>query len=728
MHAILLTHFISFSRFFPSMVYLSNSKFSVAVLGNLGFALVLNLYKLVTLVCPWHVRSRLLSLSRFSSDVSPSSICPSQVFLGQLRDFEVERVKDKVGQALIETLLAMTIFRQDFTIAFVTQFVVLTFAKIFHWLAQDRVDYIETTPNVTRTQHARLASFLVLLACLDYAALHLALAKTIALGVSVHLLFAFEYAVQGSTAVATLIKYGFSLLDQSLQGRWAGKSVAVFYLELALDLLHLIMYSAFFVVIFSTFGIPIHLVRDLYWTFRNFQTRVRDFLRFRRIAAHMDRRFPDATPEDMERAGHVCIVCREDLGPTSVAKRLNCSHVFHLHCLRSWLERQQNCPICRAPVLPPQEQQRRQAAQAQQQQQQQQAAPQAAAPLPQEMPAGGHRQHQQQQHRAQHGAGRQQRPPAQGRDPTRRREQEDAILAALLAQIEERRLQREAAASGAHSGPAPQAGAHQHYVQYHLPYPAAQWIPASSMAVFVPAGGLYPTQYAGQQGAEAQQAQQGAQQPHGAVPLIPVTMLVPMVIPGGSMPYGINATSTPQHQPDASGASTTPAEGAVAAATQEQMATAAAIAAAAAAAATAAVGPVAGMVPVPVPVGAYPAPFQHPHANVEAPPVSDATLHGLFDLAAQRSGNGDSATPPATGGEAATGAPEGREDGESSQPASSAAEPGAGVANEAGGSGTGSAQQGHGMGTSPAGEAGEGEGGEAEEVRRRRLQRFQANM
>ncbi len=34
-------------------------------------------------------------------------------------------------------------------------------------------------------------------------------------------------------------------------------------------------------------------------------------------------------------------------------KKLGCNHVFHLHCLRSWLERQQNCPICRRSVVPP---------------------------------------------------------------------------------------------------------------------------------------------------------------------------------------------------------------------------------------------------------------------------------------------------------------------------------------------------------------------------------------
>ena len=76
-------------------------------------------------------------------------------------------------------------------------------------------------------------------------------------------------------------------------------------------------------------------LRDLYWTFRNFRARVADFLRYRRVTANMDERFPDATPDDLARADGLCIICREDLGGAGGrAKRLPCNHVFHLHCLR----------------------------------------------------------------------------------------------------------------------------------------------------------------------------------------------------------------------------------------------------------------------------------------------------------------------------------------------------------------------------------------------------------
>jgi len=39
------------------------------------------------------------------------------------------------------------------------------------------------------------------------------------------------------------------------------------------------------------------------------------------------------------------------LVPMIPPKKLICGHIFHFHCLRSWLERQQTCPTCRRPVI-----------------------------------------------------------------------------------------------------------------------------------------------------------------------------------------------------------------------------------------------------------------------------------------------------------------------------------------------------------------------------------------
>lgn len=86
-----------------------------------------------------------------------------QIFLGTLRESEVERINDRISQAVMETCLAMTIFRDQFNIEFVAMFVILTFVKVLHWLVQDRVDYIETTPSVSRLHHLRIVTFMNLL-------------------------------------------------------------------------------------------------------------------------------------------------------------------------------------------------------------------------------------------------------------------------------------------------------------------------------------------------------------------------------------------------------------------------------------------------------------------------------------------------------------------------------------------------------------------------------------
>lgn len=40
---------------------------------------------------------------------------------------------------------------------------ILTFVKVFHWLVQDRVEYMETTPATSRLVHLRIVSFMAVL-------------------------------------------------------------------------------------------------------------------------------------------------------------------------------------------------------------------------------------------------------------------------------------------------------------------------------------------------------------------------------------------------------------------------------------------------------------------------------------------------------------------------------------------------------------------------------------
>ncbi|KAK9272194.1 hypothetical protein L1049_002565 [Liquidambar formosana] len=320
--AIIYHAFNSRGQFYPAMVYLSTSKISLVLLLNMG---------LVIMCILWQLTKRL--------------------FLGSLREAEVERLNEQSWREVMEILFAITIFRQDFSVMFLAMVTALLLIKALHWLAQKRVEYIETTPSVPMLSHIRIVSFLGFLLVLDSLFLYSSIKYLIQTRqASVSLFFSFEYMILATTTVSTFVKYVFYVSDMLMEGQWEKKAVYTFYLELIRDLLHLSMYLCFFLVIFMNYGVPLHLIRELYETFRNFKVRVADFIRYRKITSNMNDRFPDATPEEINASDATCIICREEM---TTAKKLICGHLFHVHCLRSWLERQHTCPTCRALVVPP---------------------------------------------------------------------------------------------------------------------------------------------------------------------------------------------------------------------------------------------------------------------------------------------------------------------------------------------------------------------------------------
>ncbi|KAL4592649.1 hypothetical protein LXL04_005652 [Taraxacum kok-saghyz] len=313
--------FSSRGQFYPATVYLSTSKVCLVLLLNMG---------LVIMCIMWQLTKK--------------------IFLGSLREAEIERLNEQSWREVMEILFAITIFRQDFSVMFLAMVTALLLIKSLHWLAQKRVEYIETTPTVPMLSHIRIVSFMGFLLLVDSLFLYNSVKYLIKTRqASVSLFFSFEYTILATTTISTFVKYVFYVTDMLMEGQWEKKAVYTFYLELIRDLLHLSLYLGFFLVIFVNYGVPLHLIRELYETFRNFKLRIADYIRYRKITSNMNDRFPDATPEELNAGDATCIICREEM---TTAKRLVCGHLFHVHCLRSWLERQHTCPICRALVIP----------------------------------------------------------------------------------------------------------------------------------------------------------------------------------------------------------------------------------------------------------------------------------------------------------------------------------------------------------------------------------------
>ncbi|XP_074107729.1 septin interacting protein 3 isoform X4 [Cotesia typhae] len=307
-------------QFYPSVVYITKSNPSMAVMYAQGLIFVFM-----------------------------TNTFLRKIFFGNLRAAELEHLVEKAWYAVTETCLAFTVFRDDFSPKFIALFTLLLFLKSFHWLAEDRVDYMERSPVITWLFHFRVATLLFLLSSINLTMVEYAYNSTVIKGASVQLVFGFEYAILSTVVLNITIKYILHTIDLQRETPWESKPVFLLYTELAIGLIKVILYVAFVTVMVKLYTLPLFALRPMYFTMRNFKKAFQDIVMSRRAIRNMNMFYPDATSEELAAADNVCIICREEM--IAASKKLPCNHIFHTVCLRSWFQRQQTCPTCRLNIL-----------------------------------------------------------------------------------------------------------------------------------------------------------------------------------------------------------------------------------------------------------------------------------------------------------------------------------------------------------------------------------------
>ena len=307
-------------QFYPMTVYLVTSKFCIVVLCNMALVLTILLGK-----------------------------GTKRLFLGQLRDAELEILYENSRYAITETCLALTIFREEINLKVVGFFTALLFTKIFHWLCQARLEHMEQAEIVARMTHGRLLTLMGTLSAVDTVFVVCCALHVVEHGPTVLIFFGFEFLILYISLSGIFVRYILHLIDLRVDGTWTNKSTYVFYLELATEVTRLFVFLIFFMIIFTYYGLPLHTVRDLWMSIKGLQRRIEAYFRYRRITANMNTRFPNPTEEELDATDRTCIICREEMVPDG-AKKLPCTHIFHITCLRMWLQRQQTCPTCRSNI------------------------------------------------------------------------------------------------------------------------------------------------------------------------------------------------------------------------------------------------------------------------------------------------------------------------------------------------------------------------------------------
>ncbi|KAH8792985.1 hypothetical protein F5882DRAFT_70132 [Hyaloscypha sp. PMI_1271] len=365
---------------------------------------------------------------------------------GALRPIEIEQLYEKAWFAITETCLAMTIFREEVGAWFLVMFVALLTGKVWGWIGDGRVEVLEQQPPANpRLFHIRLTISLGMSVLYDLGLMNYTIKTVIQQArPNMMVMFLFEFAILATSSLATSFRYCISLIEAKVVKKqtqerllerrrevreeraemirqreaavaaagegsdavssdeplpseddvdemdievpgWETKGHWVLTLDLITDFVKLGIYVTFFVILLMFYGLPIHIMRDLFLTARSFTKRLTAFMKYRRATRDMNKLYEDATVEDIQRED-TCIICREEMRPWSVTnpqpppaapgaipparpattvnersrpKKLPCGHILHLGCLKSWLERQQMCPTCRrSVVIDPQQAQR----------------------------------------------------------------------------------------------------------------------------------------------------------------------------------------------------------------------------------------------------------------------------------------------------------------------------------------------------------------------------------
>lgn len=319
--------YVAHEQFYPAVVYLSTDKMCLAVMYNFAFAMFLLFGKLLL-----------------------------RVFIGTLRDLEVEQLVDSGRGFLADTILflvfyAPTIDNKEVGTVYLIQYICcVIFMKVFHLTTQIRVSHMFEVGVPRLIVNIKLVALMVLLLSCDFLALQY-FYSVASRSSTFFTWILFEALSMSTVVVVSICKYLVHMVDIRLDNGWPGKSVCLFYIDLIHDVVSMTLFLVFMLTFFvqNPSRLPIYMMADVVQVARKLAQRLRSFRRYRRISLTMELRFPDATDEELEENEH-CVICRDSLFEGSKPKKLTCGHIFHIDCLRSWLVMQQVCPTCRSEI------------------------------------------------------------------------------------------------------------------------------------------------------------------------------------------------------------------------------------------------------------------------------------------------------------------------------------------------------------------------------------------
>lgn len=309
-------------------------------------------------------------------------LCLKSVFFVELYSSEIRRTMEHLFNYVVykAAFLPFVLMPSAFQVCLWSAWIVLLSSlKMFQTLAKDRMERLNASPSATYGTYCRVFSSLLFVLVGDLLWIWFCIIACRTMDASLLVLLFLEPLSIAFETVQAIMIHGFQLLEmrqhQTLDSsaeclggapssyksaggsllEWKSKVVRNF--GFILEILSLLMALGHYLMIWWLHGMAFHVIDTvLFLNSRTLVTaiikRIRGFIKLRKALTALDVALPDATYEEIAAYDDECAICRE---PMSRAKKLSCNHLFHLSCLRSWLDQglseAYSCPTCRRPLF-----------------------------------------------------------------------------------------------------------------------------------------------------------------------------------------------------------------------------------------------------------------------------------------------------------------------------------------------------------------------------------------
>ncbi|XP_031502917.1 E3 ubiquitin protein ligase RIN2-like isoform X2 [Nymphaea colorata] len=308
-------------------------------------------------------------------------LCLKTIFFGRLSPVETTKTFEHLINYVIQKgAFIPLVIHPDFfqAIFWMAWFMVISSLKLFEGLAKERLERLNASPSTTPWIYSRV--YLVLLSVLfsDILWIRLCVMVYRASESSSCLLLLFEPLGIAFETMQAIMVHGLQLVDtynrcsmdrnegchgnrlfdgSGLGSLWEWKDMLIRNFGFVLDVMTLLMAMGHYMHIWWLHGLSFHLIDAV--LFLNLRTllaalikRVKGFIKLRVALNALQGALPDASTDEILAYNDECAICKE---PMATAKKLSCNHLFHLSCLRAWLDQGMNeaysCPTCRRPLV-----------------------------------------------------------------------------------------------------------------------------------------------------------------------------------------------------------------------------------------------------------------------------------------------------------------------------------------------------------------------------------------